>query len=149
MTVKTNLSSERASLEFGGKTLFIDMIYSIIPSKKLILIHSHQYYDEFRDPDDDIKGSTLIPVTVKDDNLFTRIKFEYIKHIKTLPNPEDRVADWEWRDKNGLLDWDKFERLVEKRKTREEKSKEFNDELQIKKDCERFGIEYFGPLRDI
>lgn len=143
------MDNKRSTLKFKDHDLFIDMIYNLIPDKRLMLLRAHPYYEELRDKNEPFKSKTLISVTVQDESMFNRIKFEFIKFIKTLKNPENRVADWEWRDKDGLPDWDKLERLVEKRKTREEKAKEFNDELQIKKDCERFGVEYFGPLRDL
>lgn len=86
-------------------------------------------------------------VTIPDPEIFNRIKFEWIKFIKTKPDPEDRVADYEWRDENNLPDFNKLERLIESRKTVAEKKKEFEEELEIKMACEKYDIEYFGPLR--
>lgn len=141
------MSNKRLSVDINGTTLFMDMIYSLIPKKRALCIRSHEYYMHLAATKED-RQHGLIFFKVDNDVLFNRIKFEYIKYIKSLPNPEDRVADFECRDENDLPDFDKMDRLIEKRKTRDEKAKEFNDELEIKRLCEKNNVEYFGPLRD-
>lgn len=140
------MANNRSQLNLMDKVLFIDMIYDLIPDKRLMLLRYHEYYKELADPSPKFPGMTLIPVTIKDPKMFERIKFEYIKHIKTLPDPRDRVADWEFRDENGLPDFDRYDRLVEKRKTREEKAKELQDEIELKKQFDKYKIPYIGPL---
>lgn len=128
--------------------LYIDMIRTMDPTRKTMILHPHEYYLPICD---DPKCPLIkygMQVTIYNDQLYNRIKFEYVRYLKTLPDPEDRVADYEWRTEEGLPDFDKLERLIEKRKTAEEKRKELMEELEIKKACERFGIEYFGPLRE-
>ena len=115
----------------------------------MIVVHPHEYYADICD---DPKSPLIkygMQITIYNDQIFNRIKFEYVKHIKTLPKPEDRVADFEWRREDGSPDFDKLDRLIEKRKTAAEKEKEFKEELEIKKACEKYGIEYFGPLREM
>lgn len=138
----------RAMIDYQGYDLYIDMIYNLHPDGQVMFIHYHDYYEPLRDPKCDIPKGQLIVHTVKDKKTFDRIKFEFIKHIKKHPNPEERVADWEWRTKDNLPDWDKFDRLVERRKTRTEKAQEFKEELEIKQKCEEYGIEYHGPLKE-
>lgn len=139
--------SNRPSVEFNGLTLYMDMIYSIEPLHRSVTLRAHEYYYPLiKKPGDHCHG--LIFFKVDNDILFNRIKFEYIKFIKTLPKPEDRVADFEYRDENNLPDFDKMDRLIEMRKTRDERAAELKDEIEIKQQCEKFNIEYFGPLRD-
>lgn len=126
--------------------LYIDMIRGLNLDKKTVILHPHEYYKDICDEPTNPLIKYGMQVTIYDADIFNKVKFEYIKHIKTLPNPEERVASFEWRDENGLPDWPRFERLVESRKTREEKRKEFDEELEIKKACHRLGIEYNGPL---
>lgn len=127
--------------------LYIDMIRDIIPSKRMIILHPHEYYISICDDPRSPLIKYGMAVTIPDPEIFNRIKFEWIKFIKTKPDPEDRVADYEWRDENNLPDFNKLERLIESRKTVAEKKKEFEEELEIKMACEKYDIEYFGPLR--
>ena len=139
---------QRSSVQFNGIDILIDTIYNLIPDKNMVLVRKHNYYLPLVNLKDQFEGSTLYSFIVDDEKVFTRIKFEFIKHIKKHPNPEERVADWEWRDKNNLPDWDKFDRMVEKRKTKAEKEQEFKDELELKQLFDKHGLEYFGPLRN-
>ena len=71
----------------------------------------------------------------------TRFKFEHVKYIKTLPNPEDRVADFEIRDKNLLPDFDKERKLIESRKTREERQAEIKEDMYWIGEFEKAGLD--------
>lgn len=128
--------------------LYIDSLITVYPDKRAILLKYHPYYMQISDDPKDSLNKYGIFVTIPDPVTFNRIKFEYIRHIKTLPSPEDRVADYEWRDEQGLPDFEKLDRLIEKRKTAEEKKKELMEEIEIKRACEKYGIEYWGPLRE-
>lgn len=85
--------------------------------------------------------------TQLDQKEFNKFKFEFIKWLKQRVDPQDRVAEFEYRDEHGLPDWDKQERLIEKRKTRAEKERDLQDELLIMKLSKKAGVEYYGPLR--
>lgn len=132
-----------------GKDLFIDMIKDMIPWRQGIVLHYHEYYRGLSTtPEDPLLKYGILIEGISDQD-FAKIKFEWIKFIKTRPNPDDRVADFEWRDKDGLPDFDKLERLIERRKTREEKQKELLDEMELKKAFDKHGLEYNGPLKDL
>lgn len=126
--------------------LFMDMITSIIPDKRMLIMHRHEYYNSWYDTGEKFPVTTIATVTVPGPELFNKIKFEWIKWIKTDPNPDNRVADFEWRDANGLPDFDKMDKLIASRKTREERQKEIDDELHIIKEMERLGVDS-GPSR--
>jgi len=138
--------SNRDSIIYNGHEIFIDFISMIIPDKKAIVIKPHRAYLPLADNPNDPLIKYGIFVTITSDQALKDIKFKYINYIKTLPDPDDRVADFEWRDKNGLPDFDKQERLIERRKTRAEKQKELDEEIEIKKACEKHNIKYYGPL---
>lgn len=129
------------------KDLYMDMIYNIHPDKRLLLLHHHAYYIDIADATPQIEMDTLIPVTIPDPTLFNRIKFEWIKWIKTDPNPENRVADFEWRDSNGLPDFKKLDKLIHSRKTIDEKQKEIDEELALIKEMDRLGVDS-GPSKE-
>lgn len=139
---------ERVLLSFKDLDLYIDMIYSLIPSRRVMLIRYHPYYASISDKQNIIPKGCLIPVTVDDEKEFNKIKFEYIKHIKKAKNPEDRVADFEYMDTRMIPDFEKMDRLIEKRKTREEKAQELKEEIDIFQLCTKNRIEYFGSLRN-
>lgn len=134
MVLKINLYKKELDL-------YMDMISNIIPDKKLLIMHYHDYYKQWIDESSRVPHCSLVTVTVPDPDIFNKIKFEWIKWIKTDPNPDNRVADWEWRTERGLPDFDKLDKLVESRKTRAEKQKEIDDELELIKECERLGVD--------
>ena len=121
-------------------------ILGIVEASCKVILRSKSDYLEIADDKNDMLSDVVIGVTLcKKD--YRKVKFEFIKYIKTLSDPEDRVDDSECKDENGVMDFAKRDRLIESRKTREERDLEFAEEIQIKKDCERFGIEYFGVLQ--
>lgn len=125
------------------------MIKDIDTRRRVILVHPHEHYLNVCDDPNSPVIKYGMQITIPEESMFNRIKFEWIKFIKTRECPDDRVASFEWRDENGVPDFEKLERLIERRKTIEEKRIEIEEELKIKEDCEKFGIEYFGPLREM
>jgi hypothetical protein len=85
------------------------------------------------------KEDGLIRVKTLKDKEFNKYKFELIKWLKKRPDPEDRVMRFETMD-NGVWSYDKEQRLVEARKTREEKRAELNDEIWLKQELKKRGI---------
>ena len=79
---------------------------------------------------------------------FINLRFNYIKWIKQDPDPQRRVAPFEYTDKNGLPDFDLMDKLIEQRKTKEEKKRERDEEQSLKDMCKKLGLEYWGPLRE-
>jgi len=116
-----------------------------IQEQRIIVEASDHYRPIIEDPHH-VLNKHVMKIHVADKMKFNKIKFSYIKYIKGRPNPDDRVADFEFRDKRGLPDFDKLERLIEMRKTREEKQTELDDEINIKNLCEKHNVKYHGPL---
>jgi hypothetical protein len=138
--------SNRDSITIDGHKLFIDYIMMIIPSKKAIVIHPHESYLPLADDPKDSANKFGIFCSISSDQVLKDIKFKYINYIKTLPNPEDRVAAFEYKRDDGSPDFEKMDRLIERRKTRKEKQIELNEEIETKKLCEKHRIKYYGPL---
>ena len=143
-----NKQKQRPSFEFKEKEIFMDMIFGLLPKDKAIILRPHNYYRSIADNRRDPMSKHLLKVILESQEQFNRLKFEFIKYIKTLPKPEDRVMDFEYENEKGLPDFDKMRRLIEMRKTREEKSQEMQEELRIKKLCKDLGIKYNGILQD-
>ena len=144
MTSQTHLSEE-----VGDVQVFMAHVLDLIPEKRQMLLRATRRYYEIADDMDDPLSEHVIKVTIDNQKLFNRIKFTLIKYLKSLPKPEMRVLDFEFRDSNGLPNFDEFERLVESRKTRLEKESELQEELELKHQFEEAGLEYHGPLRSI
>ena len=131
------------TVEFKGILIPAVYIYDLIPEKKRVIIRPHlDLLPHVDDPD----RKHLQTITVNERE-FESFKFGFLRYLKTMKKPEDRVADFEYRKADGLPDFDKLDRLIERRKTRAERDQEFQDELWIKNECEKYDIEYLGPLR--
>ena len=126
-----------------GEEIRAQDIVSLNPKRLSVLVRSrrmlHQEIAYFRVGD-------LIAVECKDDVEFNEIKFEFIVHIKKRPNPDDRVASFEYEGEDGIPDLKKMERLIEMRKSRAEKQKEYDDELELMQLFKKHKMPYFGPL---
>ena len=125
----------------SDKELYVDMIKEIIPERQVILLKPHSYYESIRDKDSDQWKEFFFPVTIKDSKAFEKIKFEYIRWIKTAPDPQDRVADFEYQTPGELPDFDRLDKLIESRKTRQEKQKEIDEDIELIKECEKRRID--------
>ena len=116
-------------------------ITCVIPWNRRVLLKPFKMYAELAT---NLNCSSIryhICVDDVEDTDMSRFKFEHIKYIKTLPNPDDRVADFEIRDKNGLPDFDKERRLIESRKTREERQAEIKEDMYWIDQFEKAGLD--------
>lgn len=128
-----------------GEEIRAEDIVSLCPKRLSVLIRSkkmiHQEVAHFRMKD-------VIAVKCKDELEFNEIKFEFVAHIKKRPRPEDRVASFEYENEDGTPDLEKMERLIEMRKTRPEKQKEFDDEMELMQLFKKHKMPYYGPLME-
>lgn len=76
-----------------------------------------------------------------DDEAIAKFKFEHVKYLKTLPDPTHRVADFEYRDELGNVDFKRMDQIIESRKSREERDEEIQVEISLIKDLERLGFD--------
>lgn len=106
----------------------------------MVLLHPDNAYRSICDDPKDQLSDVLMSVTIKDKKIFNKVKFEWIKHIKTRKNPSDRVADFECEDDDGAFNYDKYDKLVEGRKTRIERQREIDAEISLIKNLESSGI---------
>lgn len=83
-------------------------------------------------------GKVNMKVVPKDE--FLRYKFELIKWVKKKDSPDDRYFHFE-TEINGIWSYEKEKRLIEARKSREEKAKELQEERDFKKMCDAMGVE--------
>lgn len=139
----------RNSVDINGMDVFVDMIQTVISHKQAVMIEHHEYYLELAD---NPKCSLIkygIFVTITDKQRMSDIEFKFIRMLKNKKDPEDRVADFEWHDENNIPDFDALEKLIKRRKTRDERQKEIQDELEWKELVEKHGLEYIGPLMEM
>lgn len=132
-------------MNFRGIEIKPDWICSVIPATRSILVRTrllvlHELAVK--------KHGDLIIIKLDSDKELEAAKFEHIQHIKKKPNPSDRVADFECVHEDGGFSFEKQERLIEMRKTREEKAAELKDELELMEKMKKAGIEYNGPLKN-
>lgn len=130
---------------FRGIKIKPEWIYQVIPHMKSVVLRKCPVLKltEMAEKQD----GTLILLKLDSDKELNDAKFEHVQHIKKSPKPEDRVADHELRDDDGNLDLSKMDRLVEMRKTPDEKLRERKDELEIMNEMKKRNIEYNGPLK--
>lgn len=132
---------------FKGITIKPEWIYSIIPHKRSIVLKKCPVLKLVEMAER--QEGTLILLKLDTDKELQDAEFDHITHIKKSKDPANRVADHEARDENGFLDLSRYERLVEMRKTPDEKAKERAEELEIFYQCKKRGIPYFGPLQGV
>lgn len=80
-----------------------------------------------------------VKIMILSDQAFYKYKFELIKWLKKRPNPEDRVMRFE-TEGDGIWSFKKEQRLIEARKTREEKHDELQEKIWFKQELEKRGI---------
>ena len=76
---------------------------------------------------------------ILDKKEFLKFKFELTKFIKKHPDPEERYYPYEVQE-GGCYSIIKEERLIESRKTREEKNKDMDYQNWLRAECKRIGI---------
>lgn len=130
----------------NGFNIGIEFIKDIIDHKQSIVTFFHLELNKMADERyrDLERWGLMIPI--KDKKEFNMIKFSYISHIKKREDPRDRVAHYECLDSNLITDFNKLEKLIETRKTREEKNRELKEEIELKKVFDKKRIKYYGPL---
>lgn len=116
-------------------------ITCVIPWNRRVLLRPLKIYADLATNLQCQSLQFFICVDDVEDKDMTRFKFEHVKYIKTLPNPEDRVADFEIRDKNLLPDFDKERKLIESRKTREERQAEIKEDMYWIGEFEKAGLD--------
>jgi hypothetical protein len=131
---------------YKGVEIKPHQIMSVIPATRSIVVRTrlmilHEYAHR-------ISGD-LVCLKLESDKDLQTAKFEHIQHIKKAANPSDRVADFECRDDEGFIDFDKMDRLINQRKTRHEKQQEIDDEIMLMEKMKEHGIEYNGPLKEM
>lgn len=109
----------------------LDDIKEVLPEINQVLLVPRKCYADLASNLRDQSLRFYIRVKDIDNDSIKRFKFEYIKHLKTLPDPADRVADFEVLDSNGLIDFDKRDKMIELRKTRAEKQEYINDMIEL------------------
>jgi hypothetical protein len=132
-----------SKIKLGEIEIFTDDVIDLIPGQETVLLKARRMYLPLVDK---IDNKYVFVAKIYKKIEFNKFKFDYIKEIKTRPDPEDRVADFEWRDANGLPDFDKRDKLVEGRKTRKEKQQELDFEIWYYKEVKKRGWPYYGPL---
>lgn len=132
---------------FRGMTIKPEWIYEVVPHMRAVILRKCPVLKITEMAEKQI--GSLILLKLDSDKELQDAKFEHVQHIKKSANPSERVADFEYRDNEGFIDFEKMERLINQRKTRQEKQKEINDELSIMKKMEERGIEYNGPIKDM
>lgn len=116
-------------MNFRGIEIKPEWIFSVIPDKRSIVLKNCPVLKlvELAERQE----GKLILLKLDTEKELQDAKFEHVQELKKQARPEDRVADYEIRDENGFIDFEKMERLVEKRKTSAEKSEERKQELEI------------------
>lgn len=78
-----------------------------------MLLKSDDYYMMWSDMKDKTR-EILIPVKIEDETVFANLKFNYLKWVKSDPDPDNRVADFEWCNGNRL-NFKRREKLLRER----------------------------------
>ena len=112
-----------------------DDIKAVTPRLNQVLLVPRRCYSELASNLTDQSLRFYIQVKDIDNESLKMFKFEHLRYLKTLPNPEDRVADFEVEDENGIIDFKKFDRFVEMSKTRAEKQIETNELIELIQLC--------------
>lgn len=80
-----------------------------------------------------------VDVFILDERDFNRFKFKAIKWIKRKKEPEDRMWPFE-AEVLGIWSYSKEKKLIESRKTREEKSAELQEQIEFNKELKKRGL---------
>lgn len=130
----------------GGGFVFVDHIVSIQPDLNRVVIRDDGNYPHIPNSSDITVGGLKLVQLLKDESMVS-IKFEFIKHLKTLSDPYDRVADFECRRDDGTYCFDTEDRLIEGRKTIKEKQLEIDEDNRMRELCHKFKIPYESTVK--
>lgn len=103
-----------------------EIVLDLNPGKRGVII---------KDSASKIKTSMII-LDLKE---FNKYKFELVKWLKKKALPEERFLPFE-TEIDGIWSYDKESKLIEARKSREEKSIELNDKIWLHEECKKRGI---------
>lgn len=126
---------------FRGIDIKPEHIKDVIPWNRRVLLKPFNIYAEIATNLSCQSIQFFICVDDVDDADMAKFKYEHIKYIKTLPNPEDRVADFEIRDEQGIPNFDRERKLIESRKTRQERQAEIKDDMHMIEQFEKAGLD--------
>lgn len=116
-------------------------IKEVVPWHNRVLLSPLKIYASLAS---NLKSSSIkffICIDNIDEMSMTKFKYEHIKHIKTLPDPDDRVAHFEIVNEYGFPDFEKERKLIEGRKTRQEKQKEIKETMSMIAEFEKAGLD--------
>lgn len=116
-------------------------IMHVIPQNNRVILRPLKKYASIASNIGDASLRYHLCVNDVDDESMAKIKFEYIRYIKKLPNPANRVADFEILDDNGFPDFEKEQRLIESRKTRKEREVEIKEYLHLIDRCDVLNLD--------
>lgn len=83
-------------------------------------------------------GVTMTELSPKDFRLF---KFEAIRWIKRKPGPEERAWPFELENEHGCYSYGKERKIIQQRKTRQEKDDERKEEQELKELFKQHGLD--------
>ena len=101
------------------KVFYLKDIKTINPYKSTMLVFSDPYYDDVSD-DNPLNGEIFTQISFDSQIEFRRLKFEWIKEVKSRADQDDRVEWFEYTDKSMIPDFEKREKLLLGRRTFEE-----------------------------
>tara|TARA_Y100000310_G_scaffold243676_1_gene248228 strand:- start:9395 stop:9754 length:360 start_codon:yes stop_codon:yes gene_type:complete len=83
-------------------------------------------------------GVTMTELSSSD---FKRFKFEAIRWIKKRPDPQERSWPFELENEHGCYSYDKERKIIQQRKTRQEKDDERKEEQELKELFKQHGLD--------
>lgn len=129
---------------FRGVEIKPEWICSVIPVHRKVILRTRLLV--LHELAERVVGD-LIVLRLDSEKELQDAKFEHVRHLKGLPNPCDRVAFHEIEMDGGGIDIAKMDRLIEMRKTPQEKSAEMKDEIELMQKMKERNIPYYGPLQ--
>lgn len=72
---------------------------------------------------------------------FKLFKFEAIRWVKKKPNPDDRAWPFELENEHGCYDYEKEQKIISQRKTRQEKEDEKQEDQYWKEKYRKHGLD--------
>lgn len=128
-------------IRIKNKTFPLDWIETIIPGKQIAILRSKEIGSKSSFGACSQIGD-FISVEVEDPEQFRMIKFELVRRVKKEPRIYDRVMIWEAYNKDGCFCLKKYDKLIESRKTHQEKRNEKKQELFLDNLLEENGLKY-------
>lgn len=120
-----------------------DDVIDLRPGNNGLILSRREKYSQLAD----YVMRDRVALQILDDKLFNRVKFNIIKEIKKRPAIESRVLPFEYDDKDFIKMLDKRDRLIEMRKTKEERQSDVEINIFIMNWHKTEGLEYYGELR--